>query len=166
MAHFRVVGQRHHNKPYVCVCCLRPLTCVVSLISPVLPPSSTVSLMLLNTRSLNNKAPLINDIITDRKLDFLLLTVTEDRTSRILLLSSKPLPLVMCISRNPVPLAVVVGWLSYTEMTYGSRKSLHLTQHRSSVLQFYSLGLLNSWLSSSTALPRPPPPFCLSSRSF
>lgn len=71
--HFRVACRRHLNTRHVRTSCLKPLACSDSSTPPV---SSAATFMLLNTRSLNNKALLIHDIIIDKKLDFLCLTET------------------------------------------------------------------------------------------
>lgn len=67
--------RRHQNKNYARSANLRPLTCVDTAPCTVLTNKSA-TFMLQNTRSLNNKAGLIYDIITDRKLDFMCLTET------------------------------------------------------------------------------------------
>ena len=69
--------QRHQNQPQVRT--QSPLACVNGAVSSTSPASGSVNaaaFMLLNPRSLNNKALLIHDIITDRKTDFLCLTET------------------------------------------------------------------------------------------
>ena len=72
-------AQPHLNQPQVrTLSYLRPLACVNGAVSSTCPASASVNntaaFMLLNSRSLNNKALLIHDIITDRKIDFLCLT--------------------------------------------------------------------------------------------
>ena len=69
---------RHHNKPRTCIGNLKAPVCVdsVILLTPPASSSNAPTFMLLNTRSLNNKAPLIHDIINDRKTDFVCLTET------------------------------------------------------------------------------------------
>ncbi|XP_074476551.1 uncharacterized protein LOC141758790 [Sebastes fasciatus] len=44
--------------------------------APITPPSHSSNFALLNTRSLNNKAPILHELILDNSLDFLLLTET------------------------------------------------------------------------------------------
>ena len=71
-------AQHHLNQPQVCTLSyLRPLACVNGAVSSTSPASASVNntaaFMLLNPRSLNNIGLLINDIITDRKIDFLFL---------------------------------------------------------------------------------------------
>ncbi len=60
----------HYNIPHVCTANLKPLVCVDSITPPSLSPAPTSSnntptIMLLNTCSLNNKASVIHDIISD-----------------------------------------------------------------------------------------------------
>ncbi|KAG1953756.1 hypothetical protein F2P79_009272 [Pimephales promelas] len=69
--------QRHQNEPRIHLLNLQPVEQAADATSHANSSVlKSVSFMLLNTRSLNNKAPLIHDIITDRKLDFLCLTET------------------------------------------------------------------------------------------
>uniref|UniRef100_A0A8C6KI16 Reverse transcriptase domain-containing protein n=1 Tax=Nothobranchius furzeri TaxID=105023 RepID=A0A8C6KI16_NOTFU len=57
---------------------LRPLTPAVSVVSD---SSTSLSMALLNTRSVNNKSFLLNDLILSKNLDFLFLTEVWQQTS-------------------------------------------------------------------------------------
>ena len=89
--------QHHQNQPQVrTLSNLRPLACVNGAVSFTPPASASVNniaaFMLLNPHSLNNKALLIHDIITDRKIDFLCLTETWQHQQDFLTLNQATLP--------------------------------------------------------------------------
>lgn len=90
---------RHHNKPHVCSVNLKPLACVdgITVLPAIATYNNSHTFMLLNTRSLNNKASLINEIIIDRKLDFLCLTETWQNQQDFLTLNLATPPR-LCLS--------------------------------------------------------------------
>ncbi|CAJ1050788.1 uncharacterized protein LOC117491507 [Xyrichtys novacula] len=68
--------QRHQNKCHAELDNLCPLACAVIPGPSDASTKKTANFMLLNTCSLNNKAELIHDIITERELHFMCLTKT------------------------------------------------------------------------------------------
>lgn len=71
------VLRRHQSNRHAELINLRPLASVDSTAPPVATFTNQIAtFMLLNTRSLNNKAGLIHDIIIDKKLEFMCLTET------------------------------------------------------------------------------------------